>query len=837
MLDTLEQYFVYAEDEDARPVPFQGTFEPTVDVHHVELDLSFNWEKEEVIGKERLWISAYFEPQDTIALDARGFEIKQLKVNDDSVGFEYDGDQLLIALDSTLGKDDTVTVMLDYIARPSMLTTTGGTAITSDKGLYFIDPRNEQPDKPTQLWTQGETESNSAWFALVDKPNDKFTQEVFLTVDSNLKTLSNGAFIYSTLNGDGTRTDYWKQSLPHSGYLCMIAVGDFSIVKDTWNDIDVWYYVQEEYEPYARSIFGNTPEMLDFYSEILKTPYPWEKYHQIVVEDFVSGAMENTSAVVHGSFVARTDRELIDNDYEDVIAHELFHHWFGDLVTCESWAQITMNEGFATYGEYLWKEYKYGQAAADLHLQKDLAAYFREAQSKSVPLIRNHYHHADDVFDSHSYQKGGRVLHMLRHEIGDDAFFESLRLYLERHAFETVEEDDLRLAVEQVTGRDLRWFFDQWYHREQHPYVSAYYSRDTTNGHLLIHLSQDSSSIPFKFYLPFHYAREDGSIAKVNLWVDELNETYSVNVPANTAWYALNSDGALLGQLEEEKPTSVWANQATQSEHFFGRQWALNELSRKSPSNLAKVVPSFLEDEFWHHRWTALNMIKPYMAKQDSSLFQQIIHLVNDPKSTVRHQALAMADTLLTEGANPLFVQALQDSSMMVQQLALQILGERDPCSVLDFCDSLQQTGEHDFDSWLSRVFAQCGDESKEPFFYEALDRSTGIETMLLHTDLVDYVIRVNEPEMVDRAMEHLFESVQQNNSWWMTYSALDGLNKLHDFINKKIEVLERHSDLTNSETERLARWKNKRATISALLDEVRESEHTGEPKVYFREE
>ena len=184
------------------------------------------------------------------------------------------------------------------------------------------------------------------------------TQEIKITVGSRYVTLSNGLLLSSKPNGDGTRTDYWKQTLPHAPYLAMMAIGEFAVVKDKWKGIDVDYYVEPAYEPHAKAIFGETPAMLDYYSDVLKLPYAWEKYSQVVVRDYVSGDMENTTATIHGEFLHRTDRELLDGDNERIIAHELFHHWFGDLVTCESWSNLPLNESFATYGEYMWLEHR-----------------------------------------------------------------------------------------------------------------------------------------------------------------------------------------------------------------------------------------------------------------------------------------------------------------------------------------------------------------------------------------------------------------------------------------------------------------------------------------------
>jgi len=220
--------------------------------------------------------------------------------------------------------------------------------------------------KPTQLWTQGETEGSSVWFPTIDTPSERMSQEIFITTRKDFQTLSNGQLVYSNFNDDDTRTDYWKQDLEHPPYLTMMAVGDFKIGRDEWQDskgriVPVDYYVEPDYANYVFQIFGDTPEMMTFYSELLNYDYPWDKYAQIIVRDYVSGAMENTTATIYGEYVNQTSRELIDDNNETTIAHELFHHWFGDLVTCESWSHLPLNESFATYGEYLWLEHKYGK--------------------------------------------------------------------------------------------------------------------------------------------------------------------------------------------------------------------------------------------------------------------------------------------------------------------------------------------------------------------------------------------------------------------------------------------------------------------------------------------
>ncbi len=308
------------------------------------------------------------------------------------------------------------TVYLDYTAKPNLLKVQGSAAINDAKGLYFINPDERVPNKPRQIWTQGETEASSAWFPTIDRPNQKTTAEISMTVLDNYVSLSNGALSNQQKNSDGTRTDTWKMDLPHAPYLFMMAVGDFKIYQDKYNNIPVDYYLEPKYAPYAKDIFGKTPAMMDFYSKTLGVPYPWNKYAQIVCRDYVSGAMENTSATLHGEHVQKTKRELLDDNQEGTIAHELFHQWFGDLVTAESWSNLTMNESFATFGEVIWREHDGGKDRGDKSRFEKLQSYLKSTKNgKSPTLARYHYHDKEDMFDIHAFcieAKGVRWVEM-----------------------------------------------------------------------------------------------------------------------------------------------------------------------------------------------------------------------------------------------------------------------------------------------------------------------------------------------------------------------------------------------------------------------------------------
>ena len=352
---------IIKNDKDYKLPNYNESYPRTHDLIHTKLDLKFDWENEQVIGKATLTFEPFFYSSSLLVLDAKDFIFNKVTYEgaSENLKYEYNGELLKIDLGKEFKAKEQYKIFIDYVASPAG--TGGSEAITSNQGLFFINPRNEDPDKPQQIWTQGETEWNSRWFPSIDKPNERCTQEMYLTVEDKFKTLSNGLLISSSKNSNGTRTDYWKMNQPHAPYLFMVAVGEFAVVKDTWRGKPIEYWVEPKFEKDARAIFFNTIPMLDFFSEKLGVEYPWDKYSQIVVRDYVSGAMENTTAVVFGEFVQKRENDLIDATNELIVAHEMFHHWFGDLVTCESWANLTMNEGFANYSEYLWFEHEYGE--------------------------------------------------------------------------------------------------------------------------------------------------------------------------------------------------------------------------------------------------------------------------------------------------------------------------------------------------------------------------------------------------------------------------------------------------------------------------------------------
>ena len=499
-IDTAVDYAIatWTGENEILPSDYRSARYSDWDLQHTNLYVSFDFDKKQLLGEAEIILKMHFYETDSILLDAKYMDIHsvQIRQNDawKSVVFSYqDNLQLIIKPGITFSTaNPLVNLKIKYTAKPYIGEVESGSAISQDRGLYFINTDGSDQLKPRQIWTQGETESNSRWFPTIDAPNQKMTQRICMTIPDTMVSLSNGLKISSQVNSNGTRTDCWEQKLPHAPYLAMMAIGDWAEIQDKWHDKPVSYLVEKPYASRAKKIFGNTPEMIEFFSKYTGVDYPWDKYSQVVVRDFVSGAMENTSATVHMENLQTTEEEFRDETYEDYVSHELFHQWFGDLVTAESWSNITLNESFATYGEYLWREYKYGKANAD-ELLEEFILYTRlngMMGGADKKLVRYDYHRADDVFDVVSYQKGALILHMLRYEIGDAAFREGIKKYLTDNRFRAAEVDHLRLAMEAVTGRDLHPFFNQWYFTGNNPEINVLSTWDSTAKSINFNINQ-----------------------------------------------------------------------------------------------------------------------------------------------------------------------------------------------------------------------------------------------------------------------------------------------------------------------------------------------------------
>ena len=711
------------------------------DIIHTDLAVRFDWENQYLHGTAEITAKPYFRTTNELTLDAKGFDIQSINMNGKELSFEYDSLQLFIQLDREYQRNEQYIINIDYTAKPNDLKIEGSDAITDAKGLYFINPLGEE-DKPQQIWTQGETEASSCWFPTIDKPNERMTQNIAITVKDEFVTLSNGLLVKSEKNGDGTRTDYWEQKLAHTPYLAMLGVGDFNITSDKWKDIEVDYYLEDDYHLFARAIFGRTPQMIAHFSEILGVEYPWEKYAQIIVRDFVSGAMENTTAVIYGEFVQMNDRELADNHEEDIIAHELFHHWFGDLVTCESWANLPLNESFATYGEYIWREKGFSRMEADMHLDADLNNYLRESQRKQVDMIRFNYLDKEDMFDNHSYAKGGRVLHMLRYYLGDEAFYKGLKKYLNDNAFSTVEIHQLRIAMEEVCGEDLNWFFNQWFLNSGHPILAfSYEYEDSTNTQwVYVEQLQNLETTPlYKLNMDVTLYFED-TVFTYNIDVEDGAEAFAFATESAPTNVVVDSEHMLLAEIIDEKPEEWWLDQLY-APLYMDQKFVLENLSGEA---LEAAINHNLKHEYWGVRKLAIKAIE---RTDDSAQFETTLLDVaaNDDRTIVRAAAIDVLATLEESGKHEeLFEKATKERSYAIAGSGLDALTVVNEEKALIAARILEKESKNELEEAVMRTYATLGDLQEFSFFEKRLQTASNYDLYITAAYFSEYLKNQN---------------------------------------------------------------------------------------------
>lgn len=832
--DSIEEPIEYAMLDEAEVTPDKvqepdtllpynpsHTFEQ--DLIHTKIEISFDWAKKHAIGTATLTMHPWFYPTDKVTLDAKNFDIKSVTYDGKSelLKYDYNNEQLVIHLGKIYTRKDEFKIAIQYTAKPDERESIGGSAaITQDKGLYFINADGSDKEKPMQIWTQGETESNSYWFPTVDKPNERCTQEMYITVEDKFKTLSNGILVSSKKNTDGTRTDYWKMDKPHAPYLFMMAIGEYAVVKDKWRGIDVNYYVEPKYESDARSIFPYTTEMLEFFSNKLGYAYPWPKFSQVVVRDYVSGAMENTTAVIFGEYVQKNKRELLDDNLtnEKVVAHEMFHHWFGDLVTTESWSNLTLNEGFANFSEYLWLENKHGKDEADFHEMQERQGYIFSAAGGGHPLIHFAYDSREDMFDAHSYNKGGAILCMLRKQVGDDAFFTALQRYLKKNEFTDVEAHELRLAFEDVTGQDLNWFFNQWFFSAGHPNLDITYGWDegSKKASVTITQTQEGEGVVRVFDLPLTVDVYDasGKVTHEQIRLTKRSQTFSFDAPSRPALINTDADKMLLAVKRDNHTPEEWAFMYRNGPQFLDRWEALEALENEKSALAQNVFTAALQDKFYAIRQKGLQQAdirKPEVIAAIATIADQ------DENPGVRSAALEILAETDDKKYIPLFQKGLgSDQPYSVVSAALSGLAKLDPAAAVAASKTLQNDDSEAIIPVLSGLYAENPNREDLSFFEQKIGKVDYAGAFSFFDNYRKFLTGIDDPALMDSGIAR-FKNIALNaeTSQWRRFGATKAIADIRNFYKQKGDQA-------------------KVATIRGVLEEIKASETDPTLKLYY---
>ena len=790
---------------DTLPV-YRATPKMETDIIHTKLDVKFDWAKQQMMGKAWITAKPYFYETNKIELDAKGMDINKVTMDgaQTALKYTYKADKLLIDLGKTYKRTEKYTIYIEYVAKPNEAPAGGSEAITSDKGLFFINADGKE-DKPKQIWTQGETESNSHWFPTFDKPVEKMTSEIYMTVEDKYKTLSNGLMKDSKKNADGTRTDHWLMDMPHSPYLVMMAVGEFAVETEKWNGKDIMYYVEPKYAGMGKKIYKYVPEILDFFSKRLGVPYPWQKLAHIVVRDYVSGAMENTTAIVYGEFMNGTERELIDKDYnETVVPHEMFHHWFGDLVTAESWSNLTVNESFADYSESLWLEHKFGLDAGAHHRREVADGYFGQAEQRVHPLVDFQYNSREDMFDAHSYNKGGCILHMLRNYLGDDAFFEGIGKYLKDNQFKSGESHQLRLALEEVSGEDLNWFWNQWYFKAGHPVLDIKYDYDEAKKQVNVTVEQKQEAkdnTPYVFDLPLaiDIYQAAGQVKREKVRIVKRSQTFTFDAPSKPALVDFDGDRMLLAQKQDNHSSDEWAFMYANCPQYLARIEALDALKASDNAKAQPTIKAALNDKFWGVREEAVQNIK---FKEDPSVLERIAQIaVGDKRSTTRTAALSkLAATKDAKWAATYRSVLEKEPAYPVISTAMQALYKVDAPAATEAAKRFENDDNADLVGGVGSIYAENPKAEHVAFFERNLTKIDGVPSINFLSSYIKVLDKLGETNVVDKMGKLRDIAVNQVQSPYRRFACTKAINEIRQ--KYKTQANSTYADLSKYLTE-----------------------------------
>ncbi|PZD74076.1 Aminopeptidase N [Acaryochloris thomasi RCC1774] len=619
-------------------------------VEHIFLDLALDIDQKICEGTCQIRLNPVRSGITQLALDAVNLNIQDVRIGRAKQPFDYDDERLVIHLKQETKVGKAITVAIAYSVNQPQ------------RGLYFVGPEPNYPDKPTQVWTQGEDEDSRFWFPCFDYPGQLATSEIRVRVPKEFLAVSNGELVETSLE-ENQMIYHWLQKEIHPTYLMTLAVGEFAEIRDEWQGKPVLYYVEKGLEDSARLSMGKTPQMMAFLSEKYGVLYPYPKYAQVCVADFIFGGMENTSTTLLGDRYLLDERAAIDNRWtESLVVHELAHQWFGDLVVIKHWSHAWIKEGMASYSEVMWTEKEYGVDDAAYYRLNEARNYFNEDSNRyRRPVVTNIYRAAIELYDRHIYEKGACIYHMLRAELGEDLFWKAIHTFVQDNAHSTVETIDLLRAIDKATGRNLAFLFDQYVFRGGYPDYKVSYSWDTDSNLAKVTVKQTQADpkkpkhqelFDLKIPIAFGWVKTAGKKPPqveqqtFTVRVHEAEQSFYLVLPSKPDFVSFDAGNHILKQVMLEYPVPELKTQLQHDPDPLSRINAAAALVKKGGLEAAQALGEALKkDTFWGVRIEvaqqlsklqldqALDLLKAGLKDEDARVRRAVV----DAIATLKH--------------------------------------------------------------------------------------------------------------------------------------------------------------------------------------------------------
>tara|TARA_S200000501_G_scaffold160645_1_gene151503 strand:+ start:27729 stop:30203 length:2475 start_codon:yes stop_codon:yes gene_type:complete len=591
--------------------PYQRTRDREIDVHHTKINIGVSLISKNISGNVVHTISPLKSSLSHIKLDSKDLIIRRIRVDGMDIEFFQEDNFVNLKLNKSISWEDTINVKIDYTAQPR-------------KGLYFVTPDATYPDKKWQAWTQGEDMDNSHWVPIYDYPNDRATFECILTVDKKYSAISNGELVSKVDNPDGTHTWHWRENFPMVSYLISFVVGEYVKIEDSFEGMPINYWVYEENMEQALRSFGKTSDMIEYLNKMTGIEYPYEKYDQIIIEDFMFGGMENITLSHYTDRTIHDQYSVPDYSSDGLVAHELAHQWYGNMITTRNWANIWLNEGFATYFSRKYREKNLGYDEGEYIRLREIRSYMAQDKRKRQPMVYHYFHEPIDLFNSHVYSKGSLVLNMIHDYLGEDEFWRSIKYYTKKNMFDLVETNDLKRSIETVTGQNMEWFFKQWVYEAGYPEYDVSWSFDSRNSAVILHVKQvqnlESSGI-FKMLLKIQLDNEVKSV-----WLQEKEMKFEIPVENRPKLVVFNAGNRIPCKVSFHKGNVEWFRQLESGKHVLDRISAAEALSlKKGRSVELALLKSISNDPFWGVRKESASSFSKLKSKKYKEQLMQLV--------------------------------------------------------------------------------------------------------------------------------------------------------------------------------------------------------------------
>ena len=779
--------------QPAAPAPATRQYAPSREVRllHLALDVTPDFRQRTIAGEVTIRFQPIAKPCPELRLDAVDLAVTNVTSTARILAWQLTATQVIVTFAEPLPPDQEASLTLRYRAQPT-------------EGLYFRTREMGYAPQDEHVWSQGEATQTRHWFPCFDAPNEKFTSEVTCRVPEGMVVLSNGRKV-SEEKSAGLVAVRWSQDKPHANYLVTLVAGHFQALQSRYQELPLAFWTTPSDAPQAASSFRDTPDMLAFFEREIGVPFPWAKYDQVCIRDFTHGGMENTSlTTLQADALYSPETENLRNT-QGLVAHELAHQWFGDLVTCKDWSQVWLNEGFATYYEHLYDEHKNGRDQLLYRLWQAAQTITSQADTRS--MVSRTYEKPIELFDWRAYGKGAWVLHMLRSQLSPDLYRRGVKTFLERHQFGSVTTDDLSQVLEELSGRSFDQFFDQWARRPGTPVLDVDYQWDERAkvAKLTVRQTQPVTDQAPLFHLPLAVRfKTKGAATDRAVTVQERSEDFSFPLPQAPEIVRLDPELAILAKVNFHPPAPLLDAQLADASDVVGRLRAIEQLQTRHDHDTVTKLKSILhQDGFWGVRQEASKALR---AIHTDEALDALLDSLKQSDARVRRQVVSDLGGFYRDAAYAALLRVVADEKNPdIQAEALTALAAYAKPEVRDIL--LRFLRSSSFRQRLADIALRAMRTQDDPTFVapllETLPRREAefpTRTFVAGLDAVAFLARAQTNrddvrEFLSRQTAHLKQSVQ--------LAALTALGTLND--PRALPVLETFARAAADSPERKA--------------------------------